>query len=64
MKRDEPSLFLRALAVLDAPFRLALLGLGVFYVVTGNAGGEVIGAVLIVASTWRLSLVLRAIAGR
>ena len=65
MKRDEyPPLLLRAFALLDLPLTLGVLGVGVFYIVMGNAGGAVIGAVLVVVAAWRLSLLVRAIAGR
>ena len=63
-KEDLPPTFLRVWAALDVPFTLGFLGLGVFYVARGNAGGDVIGAIFIAAATWRLWAIGCTIAGR
>jgi len=65
MKPDEyPPLFLRIWALIAVPFTLLILGVGVFYVVTGNGAGKVIGVVIVVITGLRLSVLVRAIAGR
>ena len=65
MRRDEyPPLFVRVWAFFDLPLIAGLLALGVIYVVRGNTGGDVLGAVFIAVAAWRLSVLVRTVSGR